>query len=557
MLLLLLIFILTDITYTSSGNAGSTIFNSRPSRSECWNNDDILKLRARKTFEKLLPAQVNPDEIDGQYIREMLRYFRRSMHSAEQHNDPHVATLLRDALADTLGAHLRNEVLPTARFAFYAGYVPYKSAREIHDFYNEIKDVLNTQGLGWKRPERTPQWSNLTVAKILIGVGSFFDPCTCLVTKRDTKSCIHLPTPILDDDVTPSAVALPFKTGGLVSLTSPNSNNALLKYYTTAARCILSSSPENCRHSDFLSFNNELWNWMKRDVAPHLVDEKLYTAYGGVLRIAAAVQTYGKGLSRRNLFEYQDACLTKWHPWQSLTKSYVYINADWSPKLYILVVLAVALAIYLIQLIYNYISGSKSCQCSAFSKKVVCSNVQLMSNSRVLPPHQSAVYFSNKRRNKRSSSKARSASLGSIRTQKVYDMNENTEKLMTVIMSGNEDSATESWLSDSSTDVAVERPNSPPKLETSISEIKIERRVDKPSQSTVSTSTLARDTRGVDQRGSDTWSTSDSCTSQPTSSSKSKSRSSRDLSWARRVISKSNSTSRTEVDFNSFTTPQS
>lgn len=570
LLLLILLIIAEDLAYTSSSNAGSTIFINRSAKTECWNQDDIVKLRARKTFENILPAPVNPDEINGKYIREMLGYFRRALHLAEQEPDPHAASLLREVLADTIGAHLRNDILPTARFAFYAGYVPYRNARQIHDFFDELKDMLNTRGLGWKRPERTPQWSNLTVAKILIGSGTFFDPCTCLVIKRDSKSCIHLPTPRLDDDATPSAIALPFKTGGLVSLTSPNSNNVLLKYYTTAARCILSSSPENCRHSDFLSFNNELWNWMKRDVAPHLVDEKLYTAYGGVLRIAAAVQTYGKGLSRRNLFEYQDAGLTKWHPWKSLTQSYVSINADWSPKLYVAAVMAIALAIYIIQIVYNYICGSKSCHCrgttkgSTISDKVVCT---VNSNSPAVLPHQSAVYYSNKRRVKRTSSKTRSASLGSVRTQKVYDLNENTEKLMAVIMSGNEDSASESSSSESVTDVAIQHPKSPPKIETFISEMRVGKRADRKFRSPMcSTSTVTRDTYGVEPHVSDSvWSESESCTSQSvtTSSKSNKSRSSRDLAWAKRVISKhsirsttkSISTSRTEIDLNSFTTP--
>lgn len=567
--LLILLILAEDLTYTTSTNAGSVIFINRRFKTECWNDDAILKLRAREAFEKLVPAQVNPDEINGKYIREILGYFRKTLHSAEQETNPHVSALLREVLADTIGAHLRNEILPTARFAFYAGYVPYRKARQIHDFFDEIKDILNTRGLGWKRPERTPQWSNLTVAKILLGAGSFVDPCTFLVIKRDSNSCIHLPSPRLDDDATPSAIALPFRTKGLVSLTSPNSNNVLLKYYTTAARCILSSSPKNCRHSDFLSFNNELWNWMKRDVAPHLMDEKLYTAYGGVFRIAAAVQTYGKGLTRRNLFEYQDASLTKWHPWKSLAQSYIYINTDWSPKLYVGVVMAIALSIYIIQIVYNYICGSKSCQCrgnskvSSFSNEVTCA---VQPNSPAVLPHQSAVYYSNERLVKRTSSKARSASLGSVRTQKVYDLNENTEKLMAVIMSGNEDSESESSLSESVTDVAKERSRSPPKIDTFMSEMRVDRRADRKFKSPLcSTSTVTRDTYEVGQHASDSvWSESSGTSRTGSSSSKSdRSRGSRDLAWAKRVISKhsvrsttkSISTSRTEIDLNSFTTP--
>ncbi|KOB71791.1 Uncharacterized protein OBRU01_13124 [Operophtera brumata] len=577
MLFILILWILTNIAYTASGNAGSTIFYNRHGGTECWNEDDIVKLRARQVFEEVLSAQIHPDEINGKYLRDMLRYYRTTLHSVQTDDDPHLATLLKEAIADTIGAHLRNEVLPIARYAFYAGYVPYKSAKQIHDFFDEIKYLLNTQGLGWRQPELAPQWSNITVAKILIGTNSFFDPCTCLVTKRDSNSCIHLPTPRLDDGVKPSAIALPFKTGGLLSLTSPNSDNALLKYYTTAARCILSSSPENCRHSDFLSFNNELWNWMKQDVAPHLADEKLYTAYGGVLRIAAAVQSYGKGLSRRNLFEdLDDAYLTKWRPWESLTQPYIYINADLSPKIYIGAVIAVAVAIYLIIILFNYLCVSNPCRCkersvpgaSTFSKEVAYAKVE--SSIPAMLPHQSTIYYSDKKRSKRTPSKTKSASLGSIRTQKVHDMNENAEKLMEIIMSGNEENAVESSLSESDeceNVIETMRPNSPPKIDTSISQIRIQRNTGQQSKKPMfTTSSVTHDTYGVDQKASDSvWSESESSTSQSvssTSSKTSKSCSSRDLAWARRVISQHTSssktyTSRTELDQNSFTTPPS
>lgn len=566
MILLLILLILTNITCTTSGSAGSTIFYNRRARTECWNEDDIVKLRARQIFEELLPEQVQPDEINGKYIRDMLRYFRKTLQSVETNDSPRMTTLLKEAIADTIGAHLRNQLLPTARYAFYAGYVPYRSARLIHDYYEEIKDLLNTKGLGWNQPERTPQWTNLTVAKILIGTDSLFDPCTCLVTKRDSNSCIHVPTPRLDDDVKPSAIALPFKTGGLVSLTSPNSDNALLKYYTTATRCILSNSPENCRHSDFLSFNNELWNWMKRDVAPHLEDEKLYTAYGGVLRIAAAVQTYGKGLSRRNLFEKQDGYLTKLYPWKSLSQSHSFINTDSSAMIYIGAVIAVALAIYLCIIVYN-LCISNPCRCkkkseaSTLTKEMAYADVE--SSIPAMLPQQSVVYYGDKKQSKRASSKTNeSASLGSIRTQKVYDMNENAEKLMTIIMSGNEEKAVESSLSDSEECEKIDtmRPKSPPKIETSISQIRVQRKTNQKSKKPMySTSSMTRDTYLVDQNASDSaWSVSESSTSQSessTSSKTSKSGSSRDLAWARRVISKRSS--RTELDQTSFTTPQS
>lgn len=590
MLFLMVVIIFSNVAFVSNKNAGTTLFDCSKAKQNCWSQDDIAKLRARKTFEELVPPQVSPDRINSRYIKQTLRYFRSALRVVHKDVDFKTSAILSEALSDTIGAHLKSEILPTVRFAYYAGYVPYRHARQLHNFYDQIKINLNTQGLGWKRPERIPQWSNLTVAKILIGSGKLLDPCTCLVTKRDSNNCIHLPSPKLDDDHQPSAIALPFKSGGLVSLLSPNSENILLKYYTTASRCILHTSPSICRHADFLNFNNELWHWMKRDVAPHLVDEKLYAAYGGVLRIAAAVQNYGKGLSRRNLFEYQDAGVSKWNPWKTLTQSYVYINADWSPKLYVSLVFLTALAICLLQVCYNYVFGdANACGCtgksnrSSFSKAVAYTKVD--STFPAVLPRQSAVYYSDKKRIKRPPSRSKTSSLGSIQTQKVYDLNENTEKLMAIIMSDNEDSDVGSSPSkvDSedeceeklNTEVNKDRPKSPPKIETSLAQLTIEKTPPtdkKPSIPMYSTSTLTRSdiTYCPEKLLSDTgWSATSTSTSGKTLSSTSsksrsqRSRSSRDLAWARHVISRHSrrgpmqSTTGTELDVNSFMTPPS
>ncbi|KAJ0181429.1 hypothetical protein K1T71_003514 [Dendrolimus kikuchii] len=497
MLFLMVLFIILT-GCTTNRNAGSTLFYDKYSRAECWNTDDVAKLWARKAFEQAVPPSVDPEAVNIKYVTETLRYFRRALRSVDKDVDTQTATILKLALADAIGAHLRSEILPTVRFAYYAGYVPYRHARKVEDFFDEIKIYLNTQGLGWKPPERIPKWTNLTVAKILIGAVNIFDPCASLVLKRDSRSCLHLPVPKLDNIDEPSALALPFKSGGLVSLFSPNSENILLKYYTTACRCILNSSPKTCRHADFVNFNNQMWHWMKRDVAPHLNDEKLYATYGGILRIAAAVQNYGKGLSRRNLFDSDDDGLTKWHPWKTLSDSYVYINADWTPRFYLGLILVVLVAIGLLQICYNYMLGDTTgCMCKGKSNKTTSlayANVE--SNVPAMLRHQSSILYSDKKRAKRTTSKTKTSSLGSIRTQKVFDLNENTEKLMAVIMSDNEsnvDSPVSEVESDENTDEESKRSRSPPKLETSMSQLKLKKKqIDKNNMQMYSTSTMTR-----------------------------------------------------------------
>lgn len=582
MLCLLFLLIILKAPCGTCANVGTTLFYNKRARTDCWSQNDLAKLKARKMFQQILPPEVTPDKINTRYIKDILRYYRGALRAAETYSDYHTAGLLKEALADAIGGHLRKELLPTVRFAYYAGYVPYRQARELHEFLDYLKTFLNTKGIGWREPRKIPQWSNLTVVKVLIGSGRLFDPCACLVIKRDANQCIHLPPPKLDDVHEPSAVALPFKIGGLVSLSSPHSENILLKYYTTASRCILRSSPENCRHSDFVNFNNELWHWMKRDVAPHLVDEKLYGAYGGVLRIAAAVQSYGKGLSRRNLFEYQSAEVSKWHPWQALSQSYIYVNADWTPKLYVGLVLLAAIAICLLQICYNYMLGdAKGCYCkgrskSSWTKEVAYASVDTNIPA-MLPSQRSPKGDKN---GPKASSKSTKTSVASVRTQRVYDLNENAEKLMEIIMSGNEDTETDSpYLTkqeeseaDNVINLGQKRAKSPPQLQTPIAQLRIETQPqmkERPVMYCTSTATHSETTfcRRQPQVSESAWSGSSSTEhSVSTDSSKTpsrKTRASRDLAWARRAVSKhsarsaTRSTTGTEYDLNSFMTPPS
>lgn len=580
--MLFLIFLLLFTNIVSCSQVGSTLFYKRLTNTDCWSVDEIIKLEVRKALEDIVPQSVKPNKINDFYISETLRYVRNAFKTIDRNSNKNTHNILKEVLADTIGAHMRSDILPAARFSYYAGYVSYRKVRELHNCYDQLKVFLNTQGLGWKKPYTPPDMGNFTVEKIRIGPSDVLDPCARLVTKRDSKSCIHLPVPKLDDHFHPSSIALPFKNDGLVSLTSPVSDSILLKYYSTASKCILHSSPNTCRHVDFVSFNNDLWHWMKRDVAPRLLDEKLYAAYGGVLRIAAAVQSYGKGLHRRNLFNFQDSGVSKWHPWKALKESYVYVNMDWTPHLYVAVVLLISLIICLLQIFYSFIFGDENgCHCkgtdrSSLSKEVAYAKVE-SSIPAMLPSHQSAVYYSDKKRSRKSIFKTKTSSLGSMKTQKVYDMHENTEKLMDVIMSGSESTSESSVASQSSQkkigniiDVGhPDRSRSPPKIETHITQIKVDKKCvsTKPEMPMYSTSTVTTAQTYQCEQATDSWSGSESCTStQSLSSGSSKSRarrsrSSRDLAWAKRVVSKhslhAKSTSGTELEVNSFTTPLS
>ncbi|KAI5635827.1 hypothetical protein NE865_11429 [Phthorimaea operculella] len=533
----------------------------------------------------MLPS-LPPDKVNAKYYKDTVKYFKNAMYFVESIKDPHSRLILKEALADTIGGHMTKEILPNARFAYYAGYIPYRSARDLHNFYESLKLTLNTQGFGWKRSTRVPLQSNLTVGKILIGAGKPFDPCSSLVVKRDKRDCIQIPSPSVDNEARPAAISLPFKSGGLVSLNSPRSENVLLKYYTTAARCILRRSPQECRHGDFVNFNNELWHWMKKFVAPHLMDENLYAGYGGVLRIAAAVQNYGKGLSRRNLYEDFEQDSTNMFSNSFLNRKITFnFGTDSTPISCAYLVLLAAAMICFLHVCYTWICGpAGGCNCAGrrnprnkdikdnkdFNDFVLnYANVEMENPSNANRCSEIAA-------KRPSFIKQRSTSVVTTRTQKVYDLNENKEKVMSIVMSDQEHSETETSSSEDGLVVSQRTPTrrspgaqqrsprSPPKIEATVAHLKIERTPQKTpvggtNTPAYTTSNFTHSDRSRRVHGSESW--SDSYSSENTGSSLSrsetpKSRSKRSHSIARRTpTSQYNKTiSTTEFDQSSVAT---
>ncbi|CAH2069022.1 unnamed protein product, partial [Iphiclides podalirius] len=339
---------------------------------------------------------------------------------------------------------------------------------------------------------------------------------------------------------------------------------------------------------------------MKRSVAPHLADEKLYSAYGGILRIAAAVQSYGKGLARRNLLEDEEQVFSRWHPWRTLADTYIYVDPDWTPMMYIMMVSFAAFVICLSQICYSLVFGKvRGCRCVSDDDHMYpdpgCEQRSYATMKRpyatmkrpyatmkstypaALPAHHSSILYSDRARTKRTRIGAKTCSLRSMQTQRVYDLHENTEKLMAVIMSDNQETSDaesdrskrlEGQVTGRNAAAASARDASPPEIETSISELKIDkspnvRRSQMYSTSTNSHSaiTYCNEHRDTGSAWSATTTSEQSITSGSFKSRCRKTKNSRDLAWARRIASKASqaksATSGTEMDVNSFITPPS
>lgn len=56
------------------------------------------------------------------------------------------------ALADTMGGYLYVYVLPLTRHSYYAGNIKYHNAKRLFELFDELKNFLHTNGVGWLKP---------------------------------------------------------------------------------------------------------------------------------------------------------------------------------------------------------------------------------------------------------------------------------------------------------------------------------------------------------------------------------------------------------------------
>ncbi|CAG5059325.1 unnamed protein product [Parnassius apollo] len=196
--------------------------------------------------------------------------------------DDQVNNIVTTAMSDTLGGFLKAWILPITKFAFYGGTVSKESALRMFNFYHDIKKYLDTDGSGWCEP-------NLEVLKtVAIKISpprvsyarSMEDQCDYLAYFEKTDTGLKVPTPTITWNDKFSTMFVPLKNQSLISLNSPNSTNALFKYYDAAKSCLSSTKPE-----DQEEFNRRFESWLIFNVLPHLNDDNLYVGLGNVLSL--------------------------------------------------------------------------------------------------------------------------------------------------------------------------------------------------------------------------------------------------------------------------------
>lgn len=110
------------------------------------------------------------------------------------------------------------------------------------------------------------------------------------------RCVLEIPMPFLDSKSRPAAIAVPFKTFSLRNLESKASSYVLVKFYIASHTCL---AHKKAHPDDVAAFDNKFFTWINRFVICHLSDEKLYAAFGGLLRVYMSLkQRVGHGGSK-------------------------------------------------------------------------------------------------------------------------------------------------------------------------------------------------------------------------------------------------------------------
>ncbi|KAK0183190.1 hypothetical protein PV327_001256 [Microctonus hyperodae] len=278
--------------YQDSPNFGTVLFDKNDVIKECWSNDELTLLNSRVIFNDIMPQVDMIDNSDDKYIDMLMDYVDICMEMVEKLTSGKTKLLVMKALADTIGGYLQVYIIPLTKDSYYTGKINYQKAKRIFDLYDDVKYFLRTNGVGWLKPIILTYHLNAT---------SIFIPrfkrsrnaqtsCSNLILYSDNDGREEsVPIPYLDDNKTPSSIALPYENESLCSLYTEKSAFILVKYYIDGINCMTSLSEDK---NQLNKFKRHLNDWLHNAVKPLLNDDEVwYPAFGGVLRVIKSLET--------------------------------------------------------------------------------------------------------------------------------------------------------------------------------------------------------------------------------------------------------------------------
>lgn len=263
-------------------SVGTVLFSPSDVRKTHWTKSEIGLLTARRYFQDLLPPPNFIDTTNEEYVNTLLQYFKDTYSTIKREATCPVSdSIMTTAFSDALGGYMKLWILPISKLAFYGGTVSQENILKLYQFHNEIKRFMETDGKGWRSPNKNLLHSitvNITPPRHI--TRRMDNPCQKFVYYEKTPTGLTIPTPYIDWEDQSSTMFIPLRNASLIPLDSPNYQNALFQYYDAAKNCIESSNnPEQ------YEFDDRFQTWLEKDVVPHLSDDKIYLPLGSILSL--------------------------------------------------------------------------------------------------------------------------------------------------------------------------------------------------------------------------------------------------------------------------------
>lgn len=201
--------------------------------------------------------------------------------------------VINKAFFDMLGGYLKHFLLPITKYSFYAGNVSFTTANNLFILYDKCKELLNTNGNSWRDPISDFSSFSFHIEKIIISKEAESDEpmkaCVNLMLNKDDNDndesmLVALPKMEMEESEDLSTIWLPFKRKHTFNLNSKTSAFILLKYFVQVSKCY------DYQGASQANFNRKLKTWLSENILPYLDDDKLYPAFGAILRILESVK---------------------------------------------------------------------------------------------------------------------------------------------------------------------------------------------------------------------------------------------------------------------------
>lgn len=263
-------------------NLKTVLFKETDLVFRCWSMSEIVLLRHRKVLQDLVPRKIPKD------FSLLLQYLKHLERAATKMATGKNQRLLMLALGDIIGGYLQAVVIPITNKAYYAGNVDFTTISQLHQMFNMWKWHLSTDGGMWSHEVDLHITPSVTLLNITLDNSEAACEELHVGPKNMVSESTRISIPYLDNDLTPSAIALPLKQKNLYSLLEPTSAHILLKYYSLSMKCLAG------KETDVVAFNNYFHKWITSKVVPHLnKQDHWFPAFGAVMRTIETIEARG------------------------------------------------------------------------------------------------------------------------------------------------------------------------------------------------------------------------------------------------------------------------